>query len=500
VGQADAPTFSVTTKAFKAQLSGQSVDPGGLTARLLRTDLSGGTSTLTFRNADKYAVTITASGEGIPETSVTVASGEQGNMHLSWNLGTATTALRPFTLRASFDYKSAKAVSAPLTLALLQAEDSFALAAGVGGTTIPALSPVTIDASGGRVDLTLLAADSNQLWARIDNWGTNVMHVGGTLTEAHKIYLGNESAALSDLTLLYPGFGSVLKSGTISGDSASFDLTLTGAGGYSFQADYLLNLTIRRYTQLFSKTGGNATVQAISTDLSSLSTFENLVCPTSPDAASFAVESVSEKYTPLVSNVIKGLSFTYTTTGSVSPDRTLGLPMLVSWTILKSDLQKVYTDAEITSLFALLAGRTDKVAALFEKIHIYKHFSDQAIDLTREALVAANPDQFFTVAANASTGTIVLSFRLVPMDSDSEGLAVVSDNGIGWIGIYDGDRNGTLYDPLCLAATSGSITPTPGSGGGSGGGCDAGAGVTAILLSALAPLGAILLGNRRRNR
>jgi DNA polymerase III psi subunit len=455
VGQEDQGTLTATTKALKAALSGQSIDLKGLDAGIIRTRNAAGSLPLSIANEDtKYAVTVTVSGDGVAATTAQIEPGSSGTLNLSWNLGSAVTALRSLTLSASYDKKL---ISVPMTLALLKVEDRFSLSVGAGGSTQPPLSWVETEDEGGEAELTLLAKEGDRIWARVDNRGTNVMRTEGDFTVANSLFLANEAKALSDLSLLYPGFGFILKTDAVSGDAGTYDLTLSGAGGYSYVANYLLDVEFRAYSSLFTGTCTDIAAEVISPDLPDELKGE-IALPQSPDASHLTVEPVSEKYTPLVSNVFKGMALSYAMTTELSPDVVPALPVLVSWTVQKEDLQKVLVQEDLDALFADLVSRPDRVRALFERIGLYEHFLDAAVDLYADLPeVTENPDYFFTLQVDPKARSFTLGFRLILLDQGPEDVRAIADGTLGWIVIADGARDGIIKDPLCMASRSGNV-------------------------------------------
>ena len=331
--------------------------------------------------------------------------------------------------------------------------DAFDLSYATGTSEPSAFRTVTLDPAGEALELGVLASSSDLFWLRLADWGSNLMTVEADALSKDKDLFSGTGDAVTGLTRLYPGFAVQMKSAPISGDP-SYELTLRGAGGYTFSAIYTLNLLVKGYTERFTTSRiSGAQMTAVSLDLPSAVNGE---IPTSLDAAT--LESVSDKYLPLVSNPFAAVSVRMAPSGT--PTTTPWVqPMLVNWEISRAMLERTMTSVDVTTFLEDLAESSEKLATFFAQVRPYKHFPSQAVDLLTLADEAGNRGAFFSVASDPTAGKITLTFRLLLSDSDTPEATAVLEDGIGYFLVSDGTQDGVLEDPLCLAPRPGSVTP-----------------------------------------
>ena len=491
IGQADHPTLDVSTKAFGLKLgdgTGTSVNPAGLSALLVRAQRASGTLAVWGNNLDtKKTVTLSVTGSRAAGSPVDLAAKTSGDFGLGWNFGSATERMAKLTLKASYDKTAPKTQG--IYVARLDVGDAFDLSYAVGASEPTAFRTVTLNPAGEALELGVLASSADLFWLRLADWGSNLMTVDSNALSKDKDLFSGTGAAVTGLTRLYPGFAVQMKSAPISGDP-SYELTLRGAGGYTFSAAYTIDLLVKRYTERFTTARvSGAQMTAINLDLPAGVDGE---IPVSLDAA--ALESVSDKYLPLVKNPFAAVSVRMIPSGT-PPAATWVQPMLVNWEISRTMLERTMTSADVTTFLEDLAGSSEKLTTFFTRVRPYKHFPSQAVDLLTLADAAGDRGAFFAVSSNPAAGKVTLTFRLLVSDSGTPEATAVLEDGIGYFLVSDGVEDGVLEDPLCLCASNSppptvaptarptGATPTGGGGSSSGGGCNAGTTVWGLLLA-----------------
>ena len=492
VGQADHPTLDISSKAFGLHLgngTGTAVNPAGLTALLIRAQRSSGTLAVWGNNQDtKKAVTLTTSGKVATGSSATIAAKTSQDFTLGWNFGNSRERMSKLTLQAAYDKGSR---SQAFYVARLDEGDAFDLNYAVGDTQPAAFQTVALNpADGSEEDLELgvLAASTDLLWLRVNNWGSNLITVEGTGVSKDTVLFPGTNATVTGLSRVYPGFAQQLKSDAISGDP-TYTLTLQGSGGYDHRSTHNITLLVKRYAERFpiSRVNG-AEMTAITLDLPADVTGE---IPESLDAGT--LEPVSDKYLPLVKDPIAAVSLRMIPQGT--PTATWVQPVLVNWEISRTMLEKTLTSADAAAFLEELAASSEKLTTFFTRVRPYKHFPSQVVDLLTLANATGNREAFFTVASDPATGKATLTFRLLVADSGTPEVTTILEDGIGYFLVSDGVEDGVLEDPLCLCASNSppptvaptarptGATPTGGGGSSSGGGCNAGTTVWGLLLA-----------------
>jgi Synergist-CTERM protein sorting domain-containing protein len=495
-GASQTESFSVTV-ASEAPLvlfgntrcTGSQLDPF-----LVRTVLPKGTLALPVSNEDPTrSLDVTLGGTGITARSLSFVSGDvRKETTLTWDFGARSYGTFPAFLAVSSDTVSpdTDAARLPFVMTLLRRPDLFEVGFAVGNVEPSRFRTYTFGPADQAIPLRVLAAPNDRLWVRLRNWGTNTVNVEGSELVRNRYLFGEASA---DVPHIFPGFGALLRSFRFVGMTVSPDLHLTGVGGYRLDVTYDISLDVVPYTPLFTPLAmGSATLQAISTDIPQ--GLDEVVLLTNIGPVTF--EEVHPLYVPSVRNVFKAFQFSISVDQTIPPGKYPGLPFLVSWEFSSADLLTVWDAATIADFEASMETVQDQTTAIFEKIHLFKHFEEGAVNLVN--LAGNSWRNFFEAGYDATTGRFTITFRLLLVDSPDEAVVALDDGGIGYLIIYDGAYDGLLLDPLCLALSSGGLPPPvpTGSGDGEGGGCSLGF-IPAGWVLLLIPLG--ILAHRRKS-